>query len=98
MEFRFADKKLQRLYTEPQNTLGFGPNVVKAFRKAMGLIKDALNEQDFYRMKSLHDEKLRGKRNRQRSMRLNDQFRVIVEIENRVGRTVVVVAIEKHYE
>jgi toxin HigB-1 len=49
-------------------------------------------------MKSLHYEKLKGKRSHQRSMKLNDQFRLIVEIENKNGRTVVVLGIEKHYE
>ncbi|HEY1923548.1 MAG TPA: type II toxin-antitoxin system RelE/ParE family toxin [Tepidisphaeraceae bacterium] len=98
MEFRFADKKLERLYIEPQNTLGFGPNIVKAFRKVMGFIKDALDEQDFYRMKSLHYEKLKGNRNHQRSLRLNDQFRLIVEIDSSGANTVVIVSIEKHYE
>ena len=64
----------------------------------MGLISAAPTEQDSYRMKSLHYEKLKGKRSHQRSMRLNDQFRLIVEIETVPQRIVVIVAIEKHYE
>jgi proteic killer suppression protein len=98
VQFRFADGKLERLYTEQNYTAGYGPNIVKAFRKVMGIIQAAPTELDFYRMKSLHYEKLKGNRSHQRSMRLNDQFRLIVEIEMVDGRTVVVVAIEKHYE
>jgi toxin HigB-1 len=98
VEFRFADKKLQRLYTEPRETLGYGPNVIKAFRKVMGVISDALDERDFYRMKSLHYEKLKGNRSHQRSVRLNNQFRLILEIDASGDRTVVIRSIEKHYE
>jgi toxin HigB-1 len=98
VEFRFADKKIERLYVDPFYAAGFGPNVVKAFRKIMGIIKDALDERDFRRMKSLHYEKLRGNRSHQSSMRLNDQFRLIMEVERTGSRTVVVMGIEKHYE
>jgi toxin HigB-1 len=86
------------MYTQPGFAKGFGPDIVKAFRKVMGVIKDARDEQDFYALKSLHYEKLRGEKEHQRSMKLNDQFRLIVEIEETDGRNVVVVEISKHYE
>jgi proteic killer suppression protein len=98
VQFRFADAKLERLYVQANYAAGYGPNVVKAFRKVVGLIRNAPTELDFYRMKSLHYEKLKGNRSHQRSIRLNDQFRLIVEIEIAIGRTVVIIAIEKHYE
>ena len=41
-------------------------------------------------MKSLHFEKLRGDRSHQYSMRLNDQFRIIIELERVGGHTIVV--------
>lgn len=98
MQFRFADEILQRLYTDAHYTAHYGVNIVKAFRKVVGLVKDALDERDFYKLKSLHYEKLRGKRSHQRSMRLNRQFRLIVELEGHGNKTVVVIGIEKHYE
>ncbi len=98
MQFRFADDKLGRLYTETSYAAGYGRDVVKAFRKVMGWVKDAPTQQDFYRMKSLHYEKLKGKRSHQRSMRLNDQYRLIVALEEQKGKTIVIAAIEKHYE
>jgi proteic killer suppression protein len=98
MNFRFIDRKLERLYVEPNYTAGYGTNVVKAFRKVMGVIRAAHGEQDFYGMKSLHYEKLKGNRSHQRSMRLNDQFRLILEIEVANERTLVIISIEKHYE
>lgn len=63
----------------------------------MGWIRAAVDEREFYRMKSLHYEKLKGTRSHQRSMRLNDQFRLILEIEVRQNRTVVVISIEDYH-
>jgi proteic killer suppression protein len=45
----------------------------------MQYIRAASDERDFYALKSLHYEKLHGKRSHQRSMRLNDQFRLILQ-------------------
>ena len=98
MQFRFADGELERLYTDRNYTARLGPNIVKAFRKVVGLIKGASDERDFYKMKSLHYEKLHGKRSHERSMRLNQQFRLIVELEGHGDKTVVVISVEKHYE
>ncbi|MGD0141370.1 MAG: type II toxin-antitoxin system RelE/ParE family toxin [Tepidisphaeraceae bacterium] len=64
----------------------------------MQVIRNANDERDFYKMQSLHYEKLKGKRSHQRSMRLNLQFRLIVEIEQHNGKAVVIVGVEKHYE
>ncbi len=98
MLFRFADGELERLYTDRRYAAQYGPNIVKAFRKIIGVIKDAMDERDFYKMKSLHYEKLHGGRSHQRSVRLNQQFRLIVELEVSGKKTVAVVSIEKHYE
>jgi proteic killer suppression protein len=95
---RFADKKLERLETELGYTAGFGSDIVKQFRKKMAFIRSANDERDFYAMKSLHYEKLQGKRSHQRSMKLNDQFRLILEIEQSNGKAVVILSISKHYE
>src|SRR5438552_18509892 len=81
MLMRFTDKKLQRLATDDDYDAGFGYDVVTMFRRRVQLIRDALDERDFYRIKSLHFEKLAGDRAGQHSMRLNDQFRLIVTLE-----------------
>ena len=64
----------------------------------MAWIRSAEDERDFYGLKSLHYEKLKGSRSHQRSMRLNDQFRLIIELEqNAPENVVVVVAIEDYH-
>jgi len=94
---RFADKRLQRMEMESGYTAGFGPDVAKAFRRLMAYIRSAVDERAFYAMKSLHYEKLKGNRSHQRSMRLNQQYRLIVEIVQAQERTVIVVSIEDYH-
>ena len=79
MEVVFADDDLYRLETDPVFTGNQEQPIVKAFRKRMQQIRAAPDERDFYRLKSLRFEKLGGKRRYQHSMRLNDQYRLIVE-------------------
>ncbi len=61
----------------------------------MFTIRSAPDEREFYGLKSPHFERLKGKRSHQRSLRLNKQFRLIVELEG-PGRDkiMVIVAIE----
>jgi proteic killer suppression protein len=98
MDVRFKNPELDRLETDATFTAGFAAAVVKAFRKVMQAIRSATDERTFYAMKSLHFEKLQGKRAHQRSMRLNDQYRLIVEFETgEKGKVVVVVSIEDYH-
>jgi toxin HigB-1 len=98
MNYRHAKKAIQRLDQEPGFTGGYSAALVRAFRMRMQLIRAAADERDFYALKSLHFEKLKGNRKHQYSMRLNDQFRLIVEIEkSREGNVIVVVDIEDYH-
>ena len=99
MRIRFDDDGLERLYTEP----GFraprlGPDVVKAFRKKVGLIVAAASELDLRNIKSLHFEKLAGNRAGQHSVRLNDQWRLILRLEtDDDGRLVVIIEVVDYH-
>jgi len=75
----------------------FGSDVVRAYRKVIWYVRQAPDERALYGLKSLHDEKLKGQRAQQRSLRLNRQWRLIVELTDDVGRTVVIVAIEDYH-
>ncbi len=48
-------------------------------------------------MKSLHYEKLRGDREGQHSMRLNDQWRLVLRIEVAVGKTAVIIEVVDYH-
>jgi proteic killer suppression protein len=91
MKVEFRDKSCDRLDKDPAYNAGHSAAVVTAFRKRIQFIKAATDERDFREMRSLHYEKLKGDRSHQRSMRLNDQWRLILELDKSGAETVVVV-------
>lgn len=80
MQVEFDDDDLDRLETDPQFTAGLSQEIVRAYRKRMQQIRAFRDERDFMQLKSLHFEKLKGDRQGQHSVRLNLQWRLILEI------------------
>lgn len=89
MDVTFKDQSLDQLETDASYSGGFGSAVVKAFRKAMQHIRAATDERTLYARRSFRFEKLKGKREGQYSMRLNDQWRLIVELQGEGAKKVV---------
>jgi proteic killer suppression protein len=85
LEVVFDDPALDRLETDARFDMGLGSAVVQAYRKRLQMIRSAPDERDFYALKSLHFERPKGVREGQRSMRLNDQFRLVLAIEAAAG-------------
>lgn len=78
MNVEFANAKLSRLDTDPGYTMGLDQPIVRAYRKLLNGIRSAADERDLRAMKSWRLEKLRGRAG-EHSMRLNKQYRLIVE-------------------
>lgn len=98
IEVVFANKKLKRLETDVAYRAGFSQGVVTTFRKRMQYIRCATDERDFYALKALHYEKLKGKRKHQRSMQLDRQFRIILEvISSKHVTKVTIIGIEDYH-
>ena len=99
MNVRFADRSLRSIdESDSDSANAIGRDLVKAFRKRMQLIRAAPDERVLYAFKSLHFERLKGSRADQYSMRLNDQWRLIVELEDgSEEKTVVIVGIEDYH-
>jgi len=98
MEVSFKDESFDKVETDPGETGGFPQPVVTVFRKRLQLIRSALDERDFYQLKSLHFEKLKGTQAHQHSMRLNDQYRLILEFEGKApNKVVVIISIEDYH-
>jgi proteic killer suppression protein len=92
------DNDLDRLETDAGFDGGFPQAVVSAFRKRMQMIRAATDERAFYALKSLHFEKLKGARTTDHSMRLNDQWRLIIRFEqDDEAKTVLIVKIEDYH-
>lgn len=97
MDVRFKDDSLDSLEVDPGDG-GYPAGVARAFRKRMALIRGATDERDFYALKSVHYEKLKGSRKHQRSMKLNDQQRLIIEVHGDApNRVIIVVGIEDYH-
>jgi proteic killer suppression protein len=98
MDVSFADGDLDRLETDPKFDMGLPEGVVKAYRKRLQIIRSALDERDLYALKSSRFEKLKGKRQHQHSMRLNDQYRLVLELGvSRGAKNVRVVGVEDYH-
>lgn len=98
MEVEFADAKLDLLETDRKFTAGFGPEIVRGFRKAMQAIRAAMDERDLYALKGLRFEKLDGARAHQRSVRLNKQWRLVLELAGEAPKkTVRVIGVEDYH-
>lgn len=97
MKVSFKSRKLELLETEADDA-GYPPEAVKAFRKRMQFIRAATDERDLRAMKSLRFEKLKGARSHQHSVRLNDQWRLVFELEaHGTTKSLVIVDIEDYH-
>lgn len=98
MDVRHEDRTLEEVEFDKSFTAGLAPAVVKAFRKTMQSIRSAVDERDIRERRAARFEKLSGGRSHQNSIRLNDQYRLIIELEGAApNKTVVVVGIEDYH-
>jgi toxin HigB-1 len=98
LRFRFASRKLEALYTAKKGIRKLPPEIADAFFEVMAVIVAASDERDFYAVKSLHYEKLSGNRAGDHSMRLNDQWRLIVHVEeDDEGKYVIVISLVDYH-
>jgi proteic killer suppression protein len=98
MLVRLTDKTLQRIDDDHEYDGGYAENIANLFRIRMQQIRAVDNENELRRLKSLHFEKLKGKRKHEYSMRLNKQFRLIFQIEKvREQNQLVVTGIEDYH-
>ncbi|HZQ12684.1 MAG TPA: type II toxin-antitoxin system RelE/ParE family toxin [Pseudolabrys sp.] len=89
MDVAFKDESLDRLEIDPTYSGRYGSDVVKAYRKAMQHIRAATDERTLYNRRGFRFEKLSGNREGQCSLRLNKQWRLIVEITGTAPNKVV---------
>lgn len=95
MRLVFLDDELRRLYAEPDFHLKrFGLDLVRAYRKQVGLLASVGSEPELRKFKGARLEKLKGDRVGQHSIRLNDQWRLILSFRtDDEGKFVVVTEI-----
>lgn len=93
MRILFEDDELRRAAEDASYTpRRWGPDIVKAYRKKIQILRSAVDERDLRALRSLHLEQLKGDRSGTSSIRLNKQFRLILKFTtDSDGRVVIVV-------
>ena len=98
MRLRFKKDKLRRLFEDAGFAAGLPPEVVQGFRRRIVQIQAVSDEQDLRNLKSLRYEKSKGRRAHQHSIRINAQWRLILEREkDEKGRLIIVIDIEDYH-
>jgi len=89
MLVEFRKPELEDMLYDPKYRGSWPAAVVKAYHKVVNWVKQSVSSQDLRGKRSLRFEKLKGKRKHQCSLRLNNQYRLIVELRS-VNKTEVV--------
>jgi proteic killer suppression protein len=99
VNFEFANRKMERMYTEEKGARRYPPRVVDAFFGVIRAIESAEDERDLRKLKHLHFEKLKDGRQHQRSLALHDPFRLVVQLrEDEDGAYLLVEEIVDYHE
>ncbi len=98
MDVRHDDVELRRMESDPDYRGHRDKAFVRSFRKLLLILRGVQNEAKLYKWPSVRFEKLKGGRAHERSLRINKQWRLIVEIEkSEDGNTIVVKRIEDYH-
>jgi len=99
MKVRYVDEQTALVETNQAHKLRLPVVVVKVVRRRIRVLRQCLDERDIRAIPSFHYEKLKGKRDGQRSIRINDQWRLIVHVDRECDPIEIeIVEISNHYE
>lgn len=89
MRMEFDDNDLEKLFVDRSFVHPrYGHDLVRSYRKKVTIIVNAQDQRDLRSMKSLHLEKLSGDLKGKHSIRLNRQWRLLLEFRNDGGTAV----------
>ena len=98
MQVEFKDKRLALIETTEAAQTRLPISVINSCRDKLHGIRNAPDERYLRNWRSLHYEKLHGDREGQRSIRLNDQFRLVFTLNTDCSPPMVtVLAIEDYH-
>ena len=94
----FADSGLARVETDEAAHTRLPVAIIMSARRKLTLLRAAPDERSLRNWKSLHYEKLKGDKAGLRSIRLNDQFRMVFALNLQAEPpTVTIMAIEDYH-
>ena len=82
MKIEFADKRLALIRTDRAHELGLPFAVIKSCREKLTFIEAAPDERSIRNWRSLRYKKLEGDKNARRTIRINDQYRIVFVIDD----------------
>jgi toxin HigB-1 len=98
MDVVFADPTLGLIETEDAGRTKLPVAVIKSARRKLTVLRAAPDDRALRNWKSLHYEKLKGGRDGQRSIRVNDQYRIVFTLdENTKPPIATILAIEDYH-
>ncbi len=98
MKIEFRDRRLALIQTENAAETRLPIAVIKSCREKLAVLAAAPDERTLRNWRSLRYEKLKGAREGQRSIRLNDQWRLVFELEeDQTPPMITIVAVEDYH-
>ena len=98
MLVEYCDDTLRLLAEDPAyRPRRWHADVILAYRKKIQLISDAVDERDLRAMRSLRLEQLSGDRKGTSSIRINDQFRLILTFKTEGERVAVILELVDYH-
>src|SRR5580700_6083422 len=98
MDVVFEDAGLALIETDQAAQTRLPVAVIQSARRKLNAIRAATDERTLRNWKSLHYEKLKGNRSDQRSIRLNDQWRLVFRLDDQyTPQKITVIAVEDYH-
>lgn len=82
MKVEFADDELAQICTDQAFRLGLPVAVIRTARTRLIQLEAARDERDLRNLKGLHYKKGKGDRADERSVRINDQYRIVFTLSD----------------
>ncbi len=94
----FEDARLALIETDQAAQTRLPVAVIQSARRKLNAIRAAPDERTLRNWKSLHYEKLKGNRSDQRSIRLNDQWRLVFALDEQCSpQRVTIISVEDYH-
>lgn len=89
---------LELIETEEAGATRLPVSVIQSARRKLTVLRAAIDDRSLRNWKSLHYEKLKGDREGQRSIRINEKYRMIFELDEKTDpQTIKILAIEDYH-
>jgi len=98
MDIVFADESLALIETDQAAATRLPVSVIKSARRKLTVLRAATDDRSLRKWKSLHYEQLKGDRDGRRSIRLNDQYRMVFTLDtSKEPQEITVLSIEDYH-